>query len=274
MSRSHSLELHLDRLGDLKSIMNAMKNMAYIEIHKLSSKQHLQTEAVKFIERAGQDFLTFFPNLAMPPKHFIDITVVIGSERGFCGDFNEALIKELSATPYTAIVAVGNRLNSYLQGATDRVKAVMAGANTADEIASLLSPLTAAVTPYIEDPCGNGLCRLIVIYHADDHTAVCRQQILPPFLPCSPHPGIPPLLNVEPIVFFKDLIQHYLMAVFQQTLTASLLAENQSRLRHLDAGVNHLEKTTSLLQRKLQHYRQEEITEEIEVLLLNTAKML
>jgi hypothetical protein len=31
-------------------------------------------------------------------------------------------------------------------------------------------------------------------------------------------------------------------------------------------------KTTSLLQRKLQHYRQEEITEEIEVLLLNATK--
>jgi F-type H+-transporting ATPase subunit gamma len=48
------------------------------------------------------------------------------------------------------------------------------------------------------------------------------------------------------------------------------MAENHNRLQHLEGAVNHLDDETVNLNRKLQIYRQEEITEEIEVILLNS----
>ncbi|MCK5120429.1 MAG: F0F1 ATP synthase subunit gamma, partial [Methylococcales bacterium] len=55
----------------------------------------------------------------------------------------------------------------------------------------------------------------------------------------------------------------------QNILYTSLTAENNQRLQHLDNAVRHLDKATEKLHKKSQIYRQEEITEEIEVILLN-----
>jgi F-type H+-transporting ATPase subunit gamma len=51
-----------------------------------------------------------------------------------------------------------------------------------------------------------------------------------------------------------------------------LMAENQKRLHHLEGAVQHLDSEIVRLQRKSQIFRQEEITEEIEVILLNSEK--
>ncbi|MEQ1531113.1 MAG: F0F1 ATP synthase subunit gamma, partial [Methylococcales bacterium] len=78
------------------------------------------------------------------------------------------------------------------------------------------------------------------------------------------------ILNLPPVDFFSDLVQHYLFAVLHEIFYISLMAENQRRLQHLEGAVKHLDDETSRLRRKAQIYRQEEITEEIEVILLNT----
>jgi len=57
--------------------------------------------------------------------------------------------------------------------------------------------------------------------------------------------------------------------VLHEILYLSLTAENHHRLQHLEGAVNHLDDGITRLQRKSQIYRQEEITGEIEVILLN-----
>ena len=52
------------------------------------------------------------------------------------------------------------------------------------------------------------------------------------------------------------------------------MAENHRRLQHLEAAIKHLDDHVVSLRRKSQIYRQEEITEEIEVILLNTENSL
>ena len=66
------------------------------------------------------------------------------------------------------------------------------------------------------------------------------------------------------------MTEHYLFAVLHEIFYISLLAENQRRLQHLEGAVKHLDDETVNLRRKSQIYRQEEITEEIEVILLNS----
>ena len=115
--------------------------------------------------------------------------------------------------------------------------------------------------------------KLTVVYHENVNGQITRRQILPPF-PRHQHRtflyGNPPVLNLEPGVFFSDLTDHYLFAALHEIFYISLMTENLRRLQHLEGAIKHLDDETVALRRKSQIYRQEEITEEIEVILLNS----
>jgi F-type H+-transporting ATPase subunit gamma len=65
------------------------------------------------------------------------------------------------------------------------------------------------------------------------------------------------------------LIEQYLFAALHELLYSSLMAENQRRMQQMDAAVRRLEKNSADLLRKRNISRQEEITEEIEVIMLS-----
>jgi len=119
----------------------------------------------------------------------------------------------------------------------------------------------------------SGHSTLTVAYHDYKTGKIIQRHLLPPLWLTQermPQQGSPPLLNLDPADFFAELIHHYLFAALHEIFYLSLMAENQSRQQHLDGAVRHLEDETIKLRRKAQIVRQEEITEEIEVILLNS----
>ena len=64
MSRSHQLQLHIAQMNEIRTILNSMKNLAFMETHKLVRFQATQGKAVVNIERAATDFLKFYPCLS------------------------------------------------------------------------------------------------------------------------------------------------------------------------------------------------------------------
>jgi F-type H+-transporting ATPase subunit gamma len=70
-----------------------------------------------------------------------------------------------------------------------------------------------------------------------------------------------------------ELVDQYLFAALHELLYTSLMAENQQRVMHLESAVRHLDEELSELNRQINILRQEEITEEIEVLLLSTGSL-
>ena len=120
--------------------------------------------------------------------------------------------------------------------------------------------------------------QLTVVYHDNMPNQITQRQILPPFPEQQVREhrrfGNPPILNLEPGDFFADLTDHYLFAVLHEIFYISLMAENHSRLQHLEGAVKHLDDETVNLRRKSQIYRQEEITEEIEVHIVKRRKYL
>ncbi|MDP2204374.1 MAG: F0F1 ATP synthase subunit gamma, partial [Methylicorpusculum sp.] len=95
MSQSRELQLHIVQMTEIRSILNSMKNLALIEIHKLARFQVVQGCAVANIENAALDFLDHYPDLKADETDVTQIYVLIGTERGFCGDFNEQLIRAI-----------------------------------------------------------------------------------------------------------------------------------------------------------------------------------
>ncbi len=277
MSQSHELRLHITQLEEIRTILNAMKNLAFMEIHKLSRFQAMQGKAVDNIENASMDFLNFNPELAIEEGHDKHIAVLVGTERGFCGDFNERLVEVLNADTYTGVVAIGSRIANKLPDKHMPIIAKIAGANVAEEVPSIINQLINTINT--SDEIGKPLIlsqlaiRMTVIYHDYATGLITQRQLFPPF-PQEQRKAAefayPPILNLDAAEFYTDLISHYLFAVLHEIFYISLMSENHNRLQHLEGAVNHLDDETVNLHRKLLIYRQEEITEEIEVILLNS----
>lgn len=267
MSQSRALQQHIEHLTEIRSILHALKNMAFMDMHKLSRLRQAQAQVVKHIESVAADFLRFYSNLPELESGTPLIIIVIGSERGFCGNFNESLIEQLQLASPDIVMAVGSRLCNRLQN-TKIPFSALSGANSSDEISQILGEVTDAITELQRQ---HTLFNLSVLFHQDEHSNITMRAILPPFKDINRQSEYrhEPLINLQPEQFLLELVDHYVFSSLQGILYTSLAAENNQRLQHLDNAVRHLDEATEKLHKKSQIYRQEEITEEIEVILLN-----
>jgi F-type H+-transporting ATPase subunit gamma len=265
MSQSHELQLHIHQLEEIRSILNAMKNLALMAVHKLTQLQQLQSQVVEHIEDSSTVFLTAYPDF-IGKSYRQTVYLVFGSERGFCGDFNEILLNSLENKPDTKIIAIGNRCVSRSESYTHTLIASLNGINVVEESLSLLEQLMLQINKLSNDN------TLIAVYHDLNTNQVKHRQIIPhPLLPQQTKEEVPPpLLNLSAELFFSKMLEQYLLAVLYEIIYISSLSENRRRLQHLEGAVKHLDEQTQKLHRKSQIHRQEEITEELEVILLNT----
>ncbi|MFI5304587.1 MAG: F0F1 ATP synthase subunit gamma [Nitrospiria bacterium] len=279
MSKRARLDRHLHLLGDIKNIMNAMKHLSLMETQKLTKNIATLRSVVQSIESAIADFLSFFPSVLEGGTSKYELYLLLGSERGFCGNFNESLIASLNS--YTgdhpeeeySVILVGSRLSAKLKD-DSRVTVRLNGPGTAEEIETVLLKLMHSITDALNQDTIREPLRLTVFSHNPDTQRINR-IILQPFketLPKALHFADPPLLNEDASTFVTQLADHYLFAVLNELFSSSLLAENLSRLQHMENAIHYLDQEGNQLQIKRNRLWQEEITEEIEVILLSDIK--
>ncbi len=287
MSRRREMEQRLRKLEEIGEIMRSMKNLALMETRKLARFLDAQYQSVHLIETAAADFLHFHPQLPSNAAHALPrARLVIGAERGFCGDFNEELLAELDReeeeihsheggngrpSRNSPILAVGNKLCARLKGYPG-LAGQFDGPTVAEDVTPTLNRLVPEILRLQEDQSCHGL---LVLHHRSRAASPSQNQLLPPFaqLP-SPAPKylLPPLLNLSPERYFAGLVRHYLFAALHEIFYTSLMAENQRRIQQLEGAIQRLEEKNADLARQSRVLRQEEITEEIEVLLLSAER--
>lgn len=277
MSRRQDLEHHRHSLGEIREIMNSMKTLAYMETRKLSHFIDSQHAVVDSIRDLAADFLSFHPETLPTTEESTPVLILVGTERGFCGDFNQALIRHLDSTPgvqfaaQPILIGVGRKLHTLLAN-DKRTSILMDGASVVEEVVIVLKQLVQELSSLQERA---GLLTVDGLYH-DSSDNIVRQKLLPPFReylhqpPPFPHP---PVLNLPPGSFLIDLTEQYLFAALHEMLYASLMAENHNRVSHLESAVKHLDDESENLSRKCNALRQEEIIEEIEVILLSASSL-
>ncbi|MDE3019460.1 MAG: F0F1 ATP synthase subunit gamma [Nitrospirota bacterium] len=276
MSKRQELAKHLGTLHELSEIMGAMKNLALMESHKLTRFLSTQRRVVATIESAATDFFTFYPELMVHPSEAESVYLVIGSERGFCGDFNEALldaawtqVRERHVhTPL--LITVGHKLAAKVVG-DERVIASIEGPNVVEEAQPVLIHLMDTLNGLHARSESFSPLTLTVLFNRADETGI-HLQAFQPFRQFGRGAGRfshPPLLNMPPRSFLASLIDQYLFAVLHEVFYSSLMAENRRRFQHMDNAIQRMEREASDLARRRNVLRQEEITEEIEVIMLS-----
>lgn len=261
MSAYRELVTHLRSLADIRAILAGMRTLAIIETQRLTrlrdSGQRLRTG----LQRAVQIYRAHHP----PDTASIGagITVVIGSEKGLCGDFNEELLRHVRALPADrALVLVGDKLAAGAEGLR-QVVTRRPGALASDAIAPVLAGLADTLLGRNAE---HG-SPLTVITHDPEQRRIRTQTVLPLPSALPAAAGVSPRLNLPSPAFEAALVEQYLFAMLTGALQDALLAENQQRVAHLQAAVRRLDERCARFQQQLRRTRQEQIIEEVEVAL-------
>ena len=258
---------HLGALRDIRDIMAALKNISLTESQRLRRFLASQQKVMDGIERAMGDFLGHYPQAMPGGGAAADIILLVGSERGFCGDFNERLLEQIQTSRQRPMIAVGEKLLAKLEELHIPAEAV-AGLSTVDDVPAVLM---AVVDKLGELTARHGPLQLTIVHHYyDGHTReIRRHQPFRRLATAETRRAYPPLLNVAPEVFFPQLLDHYLFAALHGVLYASLAAEHQQRLEHLQGAIEHIDGQCATLMQRYNNLRQELITEEIELIVLS-----
>ncbi len=273
MTRRRDIERQRHSLGEIRGIMNSMKTLAFMETRKLSGFLNAQQAAIDHIEGVAADFLRFHPRLSPRSEEQRIAIILVGSERGFCGDFNRRLEMSLVEimSNYSGVsrelIALGRKLHPLVRQ-IDASAELLPGAGVREEIPAHLDLLSASLSRFYQ---ARGPDTLICLFH-DSNGEIRRRTLLPPFQQLEQvgdHGAMPPLLNQPPAEFLAGLTEHYLFALLHWILYSSLMAENHQRVTHLEGALRHLDNQSKRLAHLSNVLRQEEIIEEIEVILLS-----
>jgi F-type H+-transporting ATPase subunit gamma len=269
MSKLADLQSRMRSLQDIDAILNAMKNLSLVEITKISRFYATQQELFRAVESALADFQQFYgvaPRAAQPVADAV--FVLIGSERGFCGGFNEAIQKraegEASAGASLKLVVIGRKLALKFQE-DKRVLAFLDGPSAAEEIPAIISRLAKVLAQSPES--------VWKIIHNSYNNQGTRVEVKCPFefsgQTAATKFQFAPLLNMAPSELRSQLFEQYLFGLFYGIFYLSFMAENHERLRHMDGALNKLREDEQRLRLFSNSLRQEAITEEIEVIMLS-----
>jgi len=269
MSKLSDLQSRIRALQDIEGILNAMKNLSLVEITKISRFYVTQRELLSSVGEVLTDFQQFYGAPAGTGGTPGDsLYVLIGSERGFCGGFNETIQKALESRPTAGttpkLILVGRKLAlKFLQDT--RVVASLDGPSAAEEIPLVISQLAKTLTQFSSSDWK--------IIHNSYTSAGTRVNITFPFefpkMETAKKLQFPPLLNLAPSDLLPQLFEQYLFALFYGIFYQSFMAENHERLHHMDGALNKLREDGERLRRLSNSLRQEIITEELEVIMLS-----
>ena len=280
MSKRRDMETHIRSLGEISGIMSAMKNLAVMETQKLTRLLVAQERLVSSMRAAGTDFLTFYPEALPSAEPGRPLYLIIGSERGFCGDYNEKVLASVHARLQVVgekdplLLAVGRKLAARVSD-NRYVAERLEGVSVAEEVPSVMTRVMDHVHR-LQRQDGSGRPVSITVVSHDSETGGVNTQILRPFEMSSGRTAgfaDPPLLNVAPRVFLAELIDLYLFSLLHKMFYSALMAENRARMSHLEGAIQRLDRETRELELKRNLLRQEEITEEIELLMLSAKRL-
>lgn len=286
MTKRSTLKNHIVSLEEIRNIVSAMKNLSLMEISKATKFFSAQERVVSTIKKVATDFFNFHPHLAAPlftaqPL----IYILIGSERGFCGNFNQMIIeqwesdikkrganvKEHGATkPKTLLV--GNKLATKVPATLLEAEKIN-GPNATEEIQAVILTIIKKLEKIAQEASVTINPANWVIIFNEETVAGIRPKVIQPFVTLSkekaPQLAVAPLLYLEPQQFLLELVEQYLFAVLYRLFYESFIIEHQERLKHMESALDWIEKKNIQLKLHMNELRQEEITEEIEVIMLS-----
>ncbi len=265
MSSAAENNARLALYQELDDIVGAMKNLAQVELVRLEKALGRQQSMFQDSVAALQ---TLARHYALPPvaDNGQSLLLALGSERGFCGGFNEQIsraVTTLEPVNQQPSLVVGSRLLA--KWPPDAEANNLPAPTTIDELLpgmqSILDTLRETRLP----------AQIQVLSHTK--AGVSCRQLWPFPEPPDPERSTPTkpsaslALNLDPAELSGLLRWQCLQQGLMYYLLQSLSVENHMRLQQMEGARDHLEELTQELRLRINAQRQQQIVEEIEVIL-------
>ena len=262
MSQRREVEARLALYDDLSGILAAMRSFAVAELHRVTKREAAQQQVVQSLTLSLDDLAGSLPvQEEQSDKPRKDIWLVIGSVRGFCGSFNEDVIRLWRGESHQTgpVMLVGERLHGLVFDECVSVQKI-SGANGGLDAPVTIERILAA----IELLQGNEEFGLMACIR-DEQAARCQR--LWPLSACSRRKEHLLPFTYSPLTeVASGVAQQFLFHSLLALLLRSIRVENHMRLMQMETALRHLERGGEELQRLRNRLRQEEIVEEIELM--------
>ncbi len=261
MTQRREVEARLALYDDLSGILGAMRSFALAELRKVSKREAAQQQVMESLAAALDDLADALPEQTV--EH--DVWLLFGSVRGFCGSFNEDVIRFWRAETgeQSPLILVGERLHDMVDDRESIQR--LGGADGCLDAPAAIDRILAALTE--QRVTGTRGAPFGLLACIRDEQGARSQRLWPlPAVRRSRPVGYPPLTHAPAAEVAAGVAEHYLFHTLLALLLRSIRMENHMRLLQMETALRHLERGGEDLQRQRNRLRQEEIVEEIELM--------
>jgi F-type H+-transporting ATPase subunit gamma len=274
MANLEALSRTLNTVTELGEVVRTMKTLSAVSIRQCERAVEALADYDAAVEFALAAVLAELPAQVSQPTRPGSNTglVLLGSDHGLCGRFNEALVEAVTAGESTRathrVLAVGERVGA-LWAATEYAKPMQLGAPSAvTAFTGTVSTVLGVLADWRE--CDD--VQQVRLWHnrsvdAEPHRAVAL-GLLPqpletwrtrPWPSASRRPGLP---RPAPEML-EPLLEEQLYAALYRALAESLSSEHQSRLLAMQTAEHNISERLTELNGEYRQARQEAVTSEL-----------
>lgn len=273
METEQALRRRIKTVGELRAIVRTMKALAAVSGRQYEAVLKSLGEYSETVEMGLQVALrggNRRPSRKRPPTRLA--AVIFGSDVGLCGRFNEDLVafaldklNGFQVLPADrSILAVGSRIDARLDELGQPVAESLPAPGSAAGIGATVKLILARLDQWREQ----SIERMVLIYNQ------AGAPELLPLLPVDlerfsrlasePWPShVLPSFSLDAEPLLAALIRQHLFISLFRACTESLSAENQMRLRAMQAAEKNIQERHDELLAEFRHQRQETIDAEL-----------
>jgi len=280
VSGSARIRRQLESAEGLSGVVGTMKSLASVRVSQYRRTMRALDASTRTLDHAARALLHLHPELAEPedPRQESGAAVVVvGSDRGLCGPFNDRMARyaarELAAGRgghEAEVVAVGRRLASRLRAAGVEPRVQLPAPSSLDALDVAVAELLGLVTAWRDE---GRAARLLLLYSRPAGAtsfAPRTVQVLPidadwlRQLRQKPWPSrrVPMQLS-DPRRLVAGVIRQRMALSFVKAFGSSLASENAARLAAMEAASRNIEELLEQLRTAYHTARQAAVTEEL-----------
>ena len=259
------LEARISSLTELRDIIRALRAMAASHVQEAQGALPGVRRYVEVVEDAIAEGAALFPEVAQafvsPAGPFRDVLIVICSEHGFVGAFNEHLIEraEQELAAHQELIVIGTRGAAL---ATEHGNTPLHSYPMATHVGGVLT-VTRQIAEHLT---GAGSATVIFgSYLQGGNFDIEVRPILPldPALMVGSKRRSPPIHHLSRDLLLDRLAAEYLFGEVTHAVMESLASENGARLRAMETADHNIGDRLEHLSSSAHVLRQEAITSEL-----------
>jgi F-type H+-transporting ATPase subunit gamma len=272
MARAQEIATRIGSLKELLEIVAAIRAMAAVQLQQSQRSLGAVRDYIDIIRHAltdAADLLTHGGDGSGIPIEPRPGLVAFCSEHGFCGAFNEPLIRaaaEMSRSEANLhLIFVGTRGAQRSAEHGLRPELTLPMATHSGGVTAAARRVAAELYRRFLEQTLTSVDVIFVREVTGHHATLEKLRLLPLAAPTveKKRSEIPPIVNMKPRRLFDELAAEYMFAMLEAAAMESFASENAARFRTMEAAHENIENRSSELNRMAHRIRQEAVTTEI-----------